>query len=77
MEPSSETNSPHERMNLLFFAADPSVLSSPHNGHGSQQEMLEAENDGLEEQLRDKVRALKTVRFPFLVMFLSLIFRRC
>ena len=43
-----------------FFVADPSVTGSQ-NGYGSQQQMLEEENESLAGQLRDKVKALKSV----------------
>ena len=48
-----------------YFVADPSVTGSQ-NGYGSQQQMLEEENESLADQLRDKVKALKSVSEVFL-----------
>ena len=50
---------------ILLFVADPSVAGSQ-NGYGSQQQMLEEENESLADQLRDKVKALKSVSEVFL-----------
>ena len=46
---------------FVRVSADPSITAASQNGYGSQQQMLEEENESLSDQLRDKVKALKSV----------------
>ena len=64
-----------QRKLSYFFVADPSVAGSQ-NGYGSQQQMLEEENESLADQLRDKVKALKSVSEVSLSKYIKLLFSR-